>query len=64
MPAGTGMNGDQLAQEMLDAIGGEVTGPRKAAFTKLAWALIRHIQQNAVVISTVSGGTAVSTSIQ
>lgn len=46
------MNADLLAQEMLAAIGGKVTKQRAQAFRKLASAIVRHIQVNAVVTVT------------
>jgi hypothetical protein len=49
------MNGKMLAAEMLAAIGGKVTKQRRKAFEKLADAIVKHIQLNAVVTGTIVG---------
>jgi hypothetical protein len=43
------MNGSMLAKEMLVAVGGKVTPQRLKAFEKMADAIVKHIQLNAVV---------------
>lgn len=63
------MNPVLLAQEMLDAIGGERTRERQRAFLKLASAIVRHIQVNMIVTSAGAdpqGGsvTSISTIVQ
>jgi hypothetical protein len=51
------MNGDVLAQEILTAMGGEVTKERDEAFRKLCRALVTHIQTYGIVIGTATGVT-------
>ncbi len=59
------MNGNQLAAEMLRAMGGKVTPQRLKAFQRMADAIVKHIQANLVVASSgvdPQGGTVTSTS--
>jgi len=59
------MNGDQLAQEILIAIGGVTNKQRRKAFEKLANAIVLHIQTQGVVnVATTcpaGGGTGTGT---
>jgi len=52
------MNGKMLAAEMLAAIGGKTDKTRRRAFEKLADAIVKHIQLNAVVTGVIAGPTA------
>jgi hypothetical protein len=59
------MNAEVLAQEMLVAIGGEVTNQRHEAFRRLAQAIVSHIQRNLLVTSSGNdpqGGVVISLS--
>lgn len=61
------MNGDQLAVEMIQAMGGRVTPARLKAFKAMAGAIVRHIQKNMVVAAAgtaaPSGDTVTTTSV-
>ena len=60
------MNGEILAAEILQAIGGGASPEREEAFRKLANAIVRHIQTQMQVtslgIAPPLGGPVVSTS--
>ncbi len=59
------MSGNQMAAEMLKAMGGKVTPARLKAFQKMAEAIVAHIQKNMQVTSTGAdpqGGVVTSTS--
>lgn len=43
------LNGDMLAQEVLEAIGGRITPKRQEAFKKMCEAIVLHIQTNGIV---------------
>ncbi len=55
------MNGTLLGKEILDAIGGEATDERKAAFEKLGKAIVAHIQANATLLSDAPIGVGLTT---
>lgn len=63
----TGMVSNQLAAEIIRAMGGKVTPARIRAFQRWSDALVRHIQTNMVVVSTGTsapgGGPVTVTSI-
>jgi len=46
------LNADLLAKEMMRSIGGQTPRQRKAAFTRLARAIVKHFQRNALVVVT------------
>lgn len=48
------LNSDQLAQEMLLAIGGEITAQRQDVFKKIAEAIVNHIKINGLVTTVTS----------
>lgn len=59
------MSGDQMAAEVLAAMGGQQTKERVKAFQKMCEAIVAHIQANMVVTSSgpdAQGGTVISTS--
>jgi hypothetical protein len=43
------LNGQQMAREVMAAIGGKSTKVRQKAFEKMCDAIVKHIQLNAVV---------------
>jgi len=49
------LNGDEMAQKILDEMGGEVTADRKDAFQKMCRAIVQYIQVNAEVTVDVTG---------
>lgn len=62
-----GMMSNQMASEIIHAMGGRVTKARLRAFQRFCDALVRHVQNNMVVTSQGTdpqGGIVVSTSIK
>ena len=63
----SGMNGAQMAAEVIQAMGGRQTPARVRAFQKMCEAIVAHIQKNMVVTSQGAdpqGGAVTSTSTQ
>jgi hypothetical protein len=63
----TGMMSNQMASEIIRAMGGKVTKARLRAFQRFCDALVKHVQNNMVVTSQgvdPQGGVVTSTSIK